>query len=234
MLYLSLCIAIVLVATITKLTQIFNLSKNWELVGQVSASLVIILVGKLDLSYINLIYGGQIQFGYLTIPLSILFIVGFSNVMNMEKKQNHLLLLLPCVSLVCLSIMAFIMGDSFVSITGIAASLTIMLILLYGYYSNKLLVGRTLTTSIGLLIAVLSLALKTVYIPIFVLALPLAMYYLTQKKFTNVQSLLISSLVGIIFSVIMFVVPIDILWYFVVGLTVILVITQFFRRYRFI
>lgn len=234
MLYLSLFIAIVLVTTTSKLTQIYKLSRIWESVGQISAALVIIIVGKLDLSYINLIYGGQIEFGYLTIPLSILFIVGFTNVMNMEKKENYLILLLPCVSLVCLSILAFIMGDSFVSITGISASLTIMLILVYGYYSDKLLVGRTLTTSIGLIIAALSLALKTVYIPIFVLALPLALYYLIQNKFTNVQSLLISSLIGIIFSVLMFVVPFEVVWYLIAGLTVILVITQFFRKYRFI
>ncbi|WP_245827566.1 UDP-N-acetylmuramyl pentapeptide phosphotransferase [Paenisporosarcina indica] len=234
LLYLSLFIAIVLIATITKLTQIFKLSRIWELVGQISASLLIIIFGKLDFSYFNLIYGDHIQFGYLTIPFSVLFIVGFTNVMNMETKQNHLILLLPCVSLVCLSILAFIMGDSVVSITGISASLMIMLILLYSYYSNKLFVGRTLTMSIGFIIAVLSLALKTVYIPIFVLALPLALYYLIQNKFTNVQSISISSLIAIIFSVLMFVVPSEVIWYLVVGLTVILVITQFFRKYRFI
>ena len=123
MLYLSLFIGIVLIVIITKLTQIFKLSSIWQLIGQISASLVIIMVGKLDVSYFNLIYGNQIELGYLTIPFSLLFIVGFTNVMNMEKVQNHLILLLPCVSLVCLSILAFIMGDSFVSITGICASL---------------------------------------------------------------------------------------------------------------
>ncbi|PUB10037.1 UDP-N-acetylmuramyl pentapeptide phosphotransferase [Paenisporosarcina sp. OV554] len=234
MLYLSLFIGIVLIVIITKLTQIFKLSSIWELIGQISASLVIIMLGKLDVSYFNLIYGNQIELGYLTIPFSLLFIVGFTNVMNMEKVQNHLILLLPCVSLVCLSILAFIMGYSFVSITGICASLTIMLILLYGYYSGKVFVGRTLTTSIGFIIAVLSLALKTVYIPLFTLALPFALYYLIQNKFTSVQSITISSLMGILFSVLMFIVPLNILWYLVVGLTVILVITQLSRRYRFI
>jgi UDP-GlcNAc:undecaprenyl-phosphate GlcNAc-1-phosphate transferase len=233
LLYLSLFIGIVLIVMIPKLTQIFRLSRIWELLGQISASLVIIMVGKLDVSYFNLIYGNQIELGYLTIPFSLLFLISITNVMNMEKVQNHLILWLPCVSLVCLSILASIMGYSFVSITGICASVTIMLILLYGFYSGKVFVGRTLTTSIGFIIAVLSLALKTVYIPIFTLALPFALYYFIQTKFTSVQSITISSLLAILFSVLMFVVPSNILWYFVVGFTVILVSTQFSRRYRF-
>jgi UDP-GlcNAc:undecaprenyl-phosphate GlcNAc-1-phosphate transferase len=234
LLFLSLFIGIVLIVITTKLTQALKISSIWMLLGQISASLVIIMVGKLDVSYFNLIYGNQIELGYLTIPFSLLFIVGFTNVINIEKVQNHLILLLPCVSLVCLSILALIMGNSFVSITGICASLTIMSILLYGYYSGKVFVGRTHTTSIGFIIAVLSLVLKTVYIPIFTLALPFGLYYLIQNKFKIIQSITISSLVAILFSVLMFVVPYNILWYLVVGLTVILVITQLFRRYRFI
>lgn len=126
------------------------------------------------------------------------------------------------------------MGYSFVTITGILTSFTILLILLYGYFSGKVFVGRTMSTSIGFIIAVLSLSLKTVYIPIFTLALPFALYYLIQNKFTNVQSITISSLMAIIFSALMYVVPYSNLWYFVVGLTVILAITQLFSRYRFI
>lgn len=210
------------------------------LLGQIGASLVIIMVGKLDISIIHYpIYGNLIELGYLTIPISLLFLISFTNVMNMEKEQNSLILLLPCVSLVCLSISASNMGYSFVSIMGICASLMIMFVLLYGYFSGKVFVGRTLTSSIGYIIAVLSLSLLktsivTIYIPIFTLALPFALYYLIHNKFTSVQSITISSLTAIFFSVLMFVVPINILWFLVVGLTGILVIMQFSRKYRFI
>lgn len=234
MLYVSLLIGIVLIVITTKFTQALSISKTWMILGQISAALVVIMVGKLDASYFNLIYGNQIELGFLTIPFSLLFIVGFTNVINMEKMQNHLILLLPCISLISLSISASIMGNSFVTITGICASIMILLILLYGYFSNKVLVGRTITTSIGFIIAVLSLTLKTIYIPIFTLALPFALYYFIQNKFTKVQSITISSLIAIIFSALMYVVPYGNLWYFVVGFTVILVITQFFGRYRFI
>jgi UDP-GlcNAc:undecaprenyl-phosphate/decaprenyl-phosphate GlcNAc-1-phosphate transferase len=234
LLYLALFIGTMLLVVTTKLTQFLKLSGIWVLLGQISASLIIIMVGNLEISYIK-----QIELGYITIPFSLLFLIGFTNVMNMEKEQTPLILLLPCVSFVSLSISAFIMGYSFVSITGIWASLIIMFVLLYSYFSGKVFVGRTLTTSIGFIIAVLSLALfktsvVTMYIPVFTLALPFALYYLIQNKFTTVQSITISSLMAVFFSVLMFVVPFNTLWYLIVGLTVLLVIMQLSRRYRFI
>lgn len=122
MLYLTLLVGLVLIVMTTKLTQKFNLSGIWLIVGQISASLIIVLFGDLEVSYIN-----QIELGFLAMPFSLLFLVGFSNVMNIEKEQQPLILLLPCISLICLSIAAFVMGVTFVSITGLFAVLTIML-----------------------------------------------------------------------------------------------------------
>ncbi|KOS61336.1 UDP-N-acetylmuramyl pentapeptide phosphotransferase [Lysinibacillus agricola] len=237
MLYLALLIGIVSIVITDKLTQAFKLSSIWGLIGQICASLVIIMVGKLEVSHINL--GNHFELGYLTIPFTLLFLVGFTNVMNIEKTQNLSILLLPFVSLVCLSIAAFFIGYSFVLVMGICSSLTIMFILLYGYFTGKVFVGRTLTTSIGFIIAVLSIALiktsiVTIYIPLFTLALPFTLYYFVKDKFTSIQSITVSTLTAILFGVLMFIVPFHIMWYLVVGLTIILVITQFSRKYRFI
>lgn len=239
MLYVSLFIGIGIIVCTTKLTQSLKGSKSWMLVGQISASLVIILVGKVDLEFFNLVYGGQIEMGYLTIPVSLLFLLWFTNVMNVDKVQPPLILLLPCISVICLSVFGFVVGDSFVFITGICTSLTVMSILLYSHFSGKEVVGKTLTTTIGFIIAVLSIAIHTtsllfIYIPIFTLVLPLLLYHSIQSNFKIEQSIIISSVVAIVFSALLFVVPHDMLWALVVALTVILVISQFFRRYRFI
>ncbi|MGE8006358.1 UDP-N-acetylmuramyl pentapeptide phosphotransferase [Lysinibacillus sp. NPDC093216] len=237
MLYLALLIGIVSIVITDKLTQAFKLSSIWGMIGQICVSLVIIMVGKLEVSDINL--GNHFELGYLTIPFTLLCLVGFTNVMNIEKVQNPSILLLPFVSLVCFSMAAFVIGHSFVLITGICASLTIMFILLYGYFSGKAFVGRTLATSIGFVIAVLSISLIkisiiTIYIPIFTLAIPLTLYYFIKDKFTSIQLITVSTLTAILFGVLMFIVPFHIMWYLVVGLTIILVITQFSRKYRFI
>ena len=231
MLYLTLLVGLVLIVISSKLTQKFKLSSIWLLVGQISASLIIILFSDLEVTYIN-----QIELGLLAIPFSLLFLVGFTNVMNIEKKQQPLILLLPCIALLCLSIAAFVMGVTFVSISGIVAVVTI--ILCRNILGKKTL-GRTFTTSIGFVIAVLSLSLLNlsftmIYIPLFTLALPLAIYLLLQNKLTSAQSMAISALAAVLFGLLMFVIPFNIIWYLVVGATVILAISQLSSKYRFI
>lgn len=231
MLYFTLLIGLVMIVMTTKLTQKFKLSSIWLIVGQMSASLIIILFGDLEVSYIN-----QIELEFLAIPFSLLFLVAFTNVMNLEKEQQPLILLLPCISLLCLSIAAFIMGVTFVSISGLFAVLTIMLC--HSILEKKVL-GRPFTTSIGFVIAVLSLILFeisfiTIYIPIFTLALPLAIYLMLQNKITSAQAMIISASIAVLFGLLMFVIPFNVVWYLIVGATVILAISQLSSKYRFI
>jgi len=218
-----------------KLTQAFKLSSIWRLISQIIASLVIIIVGSLEVNYINL--SSHIELGYLAIPFTLLFLVGLTNVMNIESGQNPLLLLLPLVSLVCFSMAAFVMGHSFVVIIGISTCLAI--ILLYSYFSGNLFIGQALTTTIGFIIAVLSISLIKhfivfIYIPIFTLALPFTLYYFIQNKFTNVQAITISTLTAVLFGAFIFIIPTHLLWYPVVGITIILVIMQSSRKFRII
>ena len=231
MLYFTLFIGLVMIVMTTKLTQKFKLSSIWLIVGQISASLIIILFGDLEVSYIN-----QIELGFLAIPFSLLFLVAFTNVMNLEKEQRPLILLLPCISLLCLSIAAFVMGVTFVSISGLFAVLTIMLC--HSILGKKVL-GRPFTTSIGFVIAVLSLILFeisfiTIYIPIFTLALPLVIYLMLQNKITSAQAMIISASVAVLFGLLMFVIPFNVVWYLIVGATVILAVFQLSSKYRFI
>jgi UDP-GlcNAc:undecaprenyl-phosphate/decaprenyl-phosphate GlcNAc-1-phosphate transferase len=234
-LYIALFISLILIVITSKVTQKLKLSNMWIFVGQISASLFFITVGNFEVRYIN-----DLELGYLAIPFSLLFLIGFTNVMNIDKENKSLILLLPCVSLICLSILAFyMMGDPFELIISICTILMILFLMIYGYFSGKEYVGRTLTTSIGFIVAVLSLSfLKTnfvlIYIPLFTLAIPITIYYVILNKFTSLQSIIISTITAIFFSVLMFVVPSSYVWYFVVGLTLFLIITQMSRKYRFI
>ncbi|QTB24450.1 UDP-N-acetylmuramyl pentapeptide phosphotransferase [Lysinibacillus sphaericus] len=237
MLYIALLIGIAVIMIANKLTQAFKLSSIWGLISQICASFVLIMVGGLEVNYIHL--SNHIELGYLAIPFSLLFLVGFTNVMKIETGQKSFILLLPLVSLVCFSMAAFIMGHSFILIIGISSCLAILLILLYSYVSGNLFIGKSLTTSIGFIIAVLSISLiklfiVAIYIPIFTLALPFTLYYFIQDKFTSVQAIIISTLTAVIFGVFIFIVPTHLLWYPVVGITIMLVIMQSSRKFRII
>lgn len=96
LLYLALFIGVISIVITDKLTRAFKLSSIWVVLGQISASLVIIMVGNLEVNQISL--GNNFELGYLTVPFTLLLLVSFTNVMNVEKVQNSSILLLPFVS----------------------------------------------------------------------------------------------------------------------------------------
>ncbi|KGR76957.1 MraY family glycosyltransferase [Ureibacillus sinduriensis] len=234
MLYVSLLIGLAVIVITIKLTGKFQLSSIWLLLGQMMASFILMFFGNLELSHIN-----HMELGYLTIPFSLLFLLGITNVMNTRKEQSPLILLLPCIAFFCFFIAGQIMGDKSVSMIAIIAALSVMSILLYGHFSGRGIMGKTLTTSIGFVIAMLSLSLLKVsfvmiYVPIFTLALPIVLYLFVRNKFTDRQATFISSSAAVLFSAIIFVAPFMIIWNMIIGLTVILVISQLSSKYRFI
>src|SRR5690606_33442761 len=63
------------------LDDIYDLAPRYKFIGQLLAAIVA-LVGGFDLEFINLPFGGQMEFGYLSVPLTILWIVGITNAIN--------------------------------------------------------------------------------------------------------------------------------------------------------
>lgn len=217
------------------LVQNFKLSNIWTLLGQILAALIVILIGSVKISFIN-----HIELGYLTIPFTLLFIVCFTNTTNIEKSPDGLLTSLSIITLVTLSIIAFLQGDSFAATTGLLLIVSTLGFLLHSSISSKVDLGKTGTILLGFMIAILSLFLvKTsilaIYVPLFTLAVPIALYYyFIQYKFTNKQSTIICCTVAILLSIPVFLFSNLVLWYFIIGLTMIIVISQFSHKYRFI
>ncbi|MGE7623885.1 MraY family glycosyltransferase [Viridibacillus sp. NPDC096237] len=217
------------------LVQNFKLSNIWTLFGQILAALIVILIGSVEISFIN-----HIELGYLTIPFTLLFIVCFTNTTNIEKSPDGLITSLSIITLVSLSIIAFIQGDSFAATTGLLLIVSTLGFLLYSSISSKVDIGNTGTILLGFMIAIISLFLvKTsilaIYVPLFTLAVPIGLYYYFIKyNFTNKQSTLICCTVAILLSIPVFLLSTSVLWCVIIVLTMIIVISQFFHKYRFI
>ncbi|WP_433750845.1 UDP-N-acetylmuramyl pentapeptide phosphotransferase [Falsibacillus pallidus] len=237
MLYAALFFGILVIILTGKAAQISKSLSILGIIGQISAALIMIMIGKLEVRYILL--GNLIDIGYLTIPFTLLLLIGLTNVMNIEKGQNNSILFFPFVSFSCFSLLAYFTGNSFVFKTGMCSSLIIIFLLVLGAFSGKQFKGRNLTTSIGFLIAVVAISfiqasILAIYIPLFTLALPMTLYSHLQVKLTAEQSTAITSLTAILFGVLLFIIPSNMMWVLLVGLTILLVIMQFSRKYRFI
>ena len=63
---------------------IYELSAKIKFIAQIAAALVVVLWGGVQVEFINLPFtDGIIQFGFLSIPITILWIVGITNAINL-------------------------------------------------------------------------------------------------------------------------------------------------------
>ncbi|MBS4204761.1 glycosyltransferase family 4 protein [Lederbergia citrea] len=161
------------------LDDIFELSARYKLLGQLFAATVAIL-GGFELEFINLPFGGELQFGFLSVPLTILWIVGITNAINLIDGLDGLAAGVSSIALITLSIMAFIMGDAFVVTISLILLGSTLGFLLYNFHPAKIFMGDTGALFLGYMIAILSLlgfknvTFFSLVIPVIILGVPIS------------------------------------------------------------
>ncbi len=176
-------IPIIIGATIIIITgildDIFELSAKIKLVGQIAAALVVVLNG-MQVDFINLPFDIQLQFGFLSIPITILWIVGITNAINLIDGLDGLAAGVSTIALIVISLMAILKGDVFVTSMGFILLGSTVGFLMYNFYPAKIFMGDTGALFLGYMISVLSLlGFKSVtalsfIVPIIVLGVPIS------------------------------------------------------------
>lgn len=156
-----------------------GLRAKYKLLGQVAAACLVI-VGGMDINFINLPFGGQMEFGFWSFPITLLWIVGMTNAINLIDGLDGLAAGVSTIALITISFMAFLRGDSFVFALGLICIGSTLGFLLYNFYPAKIFMGDTGALFLGYIIAVLSLlGFKNVtfisfIIPIIILGVPIS------------------------------------------------------------
>nr|WP_144920672.1 MraY family glycosyltransferase [Paenibacillus bovis] len=157
----------------------FDLRPKYKLIGQLLAALVVIR-GGLDVEFINLPFGGQLDFGYLTIPLTILWIVGITNAINLIDGLDGLAAGVSSIALITLSIMAFLQGDIFVVTIALMLLGSTLGFLIYNFHPAKIFMGDSGALFLGFMISVLAMlgfknvTVVSLVIPIIILGVPIS------------------------------------------------------------
>ncbi|RST74196.1 undecaprenyl/decaprenyl-phosphate alpha-N-acetylglucosaminyl 1-phosphate transferase [Siminovitchia acidinfaciens] len=156
-----------------------ELSSKYKLIGQVAAACLVI-IGGLDIDFINLPFGGQLAFGFWSFPITLLWLVGMTNAINLIDGLDGLAAGVSTIALVTISFMAFLQGDPFVFAMAIICIASTLGFLFYNFYPAKIFMGDTGALFLGYIIAVLSLlGYKNVtfisfIIPIIILGVPIS------------------------------------------------------------
>ncbi|RFB11049.1 undecaprenyl/decaprenyl-phosphate alpha-N-acetylglucosaminyl 1-phosphate transferase [Bacillus sp. HNG] len=178
------------------LDDLFELSAKWKLFGQILAAFVVIFNG-VDLEMVNLPFGaGQLELGYLTIPLTIIWIVGITNAINLIDGLDGLAAGVSSIALMTLSGMAIIKGDVFVVSIGVLLLFSTLGFLIYNFHPAKIFMGDTGALFLGYMIAVLSLlgfknvTLISFIVPVIILGVPISdTFFAIIRRIVNKQPL---------------------------------------------
>lgn len=156
-----------------------ELSPRVKLMGQLAAALVVVLSG-IHVEFINLPFGGQLEFGIFSIPLTILWIVGVTNAINLIDGLDGLAAGVSSIALLTISGMAIIMGDAYVTVLGLILMASTIAFLFYNFYPAKIFMGDTGALFLGYMISVLSLlgfknvTFISLIIPALILGVPIS------------------------------------------------------------
>ncbi|MYL53991.1 undecaprenyl/decaprenyl-phosphate alpha-N-acetylglucosaminyl 1-phosphate transferase [Pontibacillus yanchengensis] len=157
-----------------------ELSPKLKLGGELAAAIVVV-AGGVQVEFINLPFGGgQLEFGYLSIPITILWIVGITNAINLIDGLDGLAAGVSSIALLTISGMAITMGNTFVVMAGLITLGSTVGFLIYNFYPAKIFMGDTGALFLGFIISVLSLlgfknvTLFSFVIPVIILGVPIS------------------------------------------------------------
>lgn len=158
----------------------YDLSPKIKFAAQLVAAMLVVFWGGLQVEFINLPFGGQVEFGLLSSLITIFWIVGITNAMNLIDGLDGLAAGVSSIALFTIGGMGLIMGDVYVSTMALILFFSTIGFLPYNFFPAKIFMGDTGALFLGYMISVLALlgfknvTIISFIIPIFILAVPIS------------------------------------------------------------
>lgn len=173
-------IGAVLIVMLGVFDDIKSLSPKIKFLVQVGIAFLVVFKGGLQVEYINFPFGGQIEFGVMSSVITVFWIVGITNAINLIDGLDGLAAGVSAIALFTMAGMAIIMGDVYVTTMALLLFFSTIGFLKYNFFPAKIFMGDTGALFLGYMISVLALlGFKNVtfisfVIPIFILAVPIS------------------------------------------------------------
>ncbi|MGX4686689.1 glycosyltransferase family 4 protein [Vagococcus sp. JNUCC 83] len=163
---------------------IFEITPKQKMIGIILAALYVCFVFDIIMHSITLPYFGTIEFGWLSYPITILWIAGLTNAINLIDGLDGLASGVSIIALTTIGIIGYIGAST--GAVNIFVPLSIFILLMstigffpFNFYPAKLYLGDTGALFLGFLISLLSLqGLKnatfiSLITPLIILGVPL-------------------------------------------------------------
>ncbi|MFB5661016.1 glycosyltransferase family 4 protein [Alteribacillus sp. HJP-4] len=177
------------------LDDMIELSAKWKLLGQIAAA-VIVIFGGVQVEFINLPFDGRLELGWLSIPITLLWIIGITNAINLIDGLDGLAAGVSSIVLATISVLAIIQGDIFIVALGIALLGGTLGFLVHNFNPAKIFMGDTGALFLGFMISVISLlgfknvTIFSLVVPVIILAVPISdTFFAIIRRVVNKQPL---------------------------------------------
>jgi UDP-GlcNAc:undecaprenyl-phosphate GlcNAc-1-phosphate transferase len=170
----------------------FQLSPKWKLLGQLIAACIVVAFGlKIDL--VNIPFGEtNLSIGWLSIPITILWIVGVSNAINLIDGLDGLSAGVSGIATTTILILALMMPNVTVVLLSVILLGSIVGFMFYNFHPAKIFMGDSGALFLGFALATLSIlgfkqaAVVSLLIPIMILGVPLSdTFFAIMRRYVN-------------------------------------------------
>jgi len=158
---------------------IFQISPWLKLCGQVIAAAVAVYFGVV-VQFVTNPFDGLLNLGILSIPVTLLWIVGISNAINLIDGLDGLAAGVSVIAAVTMGVVAMVQGEPVVSLAAFILVASILGFLPYNFYPAKTFMGDGGSNFLGFVLACLAImgtaksaALISLFIPVIILGIPI-------------------------------------------------------------
>lgn len=168
-----------LVFIVGLLDDIYQLSPWVKLLGQIIAASVAIYCGVI-IHFVNNPFDGMLALGYLSIPLTFLWIVGITNAINLIDGLDGLAAGVSSIAALTMGVVALMQGQPMVAITAFVLVAATLGFLPYNFHPARTFMGDSGSNFLGFTLACLavtgvakSTAVISLLLPIVILGIPI-------------------------------------------------------------
>jgi UDP-GlcNAc:undecaprenyl-phosphate GlcNAc-1-phosphate transferase len=171
---------------------IFQLSPKWKLLGQLIASGIVIYFG-LTIDLVNIPFGqSNISIGWLSIPLTVIWIIGVTNSINLIDGLDGLSAGVSAIATLTILVIALMMPNVTVVLLSIILLGSLIGFLFFNFHPAKIFMGDSGSLFLGFTLATLSImgfkqaAVVSLLIPVMILGVPLSdTFFAIMRRFLN-------------------------------------------------
>ncbi|MGI9953203.1 MraY family glycosyltransferase [Moorellaceae bacterium AZ2] len=171
---------------------VWGLSPRWKLAGQLVAALVVTLLGA-RVEFLTNPLHGFLFLGKLAIPVTVFWLVGVTNALNLVDGLDGLAAGTALIASVTMAVVAWLEGETRVAFLALALAASTLGFLPYNFYPASIFMGDSGSMFLGFTLATLavlgltkSATVISLFIPVLILGIPiLDTFFAIVRRFLN-------------------------------------------------